>query len=133
MVRPIVVLKGSDGQDVTIKAGAAAANVGAGREAPAYAPIYPGATVLSRAETANTGGEVTSLRFSTKDPVDKVVAFYRAAVGRAGVPVSADMVMAESAMFAAEEEAGGRGMQLTASGSKSGVTIVQLTYHAPKK
>jgi hypothetical protein len=127
-----ITVKSPDGQVAVIKAGAAAVAAAPGRAAPSYAPVYPGSAILSRIETGVPGGEVTILRFTTKDTPDQVMTFYRAAAGKAGVPVSADLDMGGSKMFAAEEEGGARGMQLTAAASKEGVTVVQLTYHAPK-
>ncbi|MDQ0466280.1 putative small lipoprotein YifL [Caulobacter ginsengisoli] len=122
-----VTVKTPDGQVAVIKGGAAAVAAAPGRAPPAYAPTYPGAAVLSRIET----GDVTILRFTTKDAPDQVMAFYRDAAAKAKVPVSADMDMGGSKMFAAEEEGGARGMQLTAAAA-NGLTTVQLTYHAPK-
>lgn len=128
-----VTVTDSAGQTTTIKAGAPAAAPSAGPAAPGFAPAYPGAAILSRIDTPGGGGSVTILKFTTKDTPDKVLAFYRDAAAKAGVPVSADMDMGGSKMFAAEEEGGARGMQLTAAADKDGLTIVQLTYHSAKK
>lgn len=129
-----VTVTDSAGQTTTIKAGApAAAAASAGPAAPSFAPVYPGAAVLSRIDAPGGGGGVTILRLSTKDTPDKVLAFYREAAAKAGVPVSADMDMGGSKMFAAEEEGGARGMQMTAAAGKDGLTIIDLTYHAARK
>ncbi len=128
-----VTVTDTDGQTTTIKAGAPAAVApAAGKAAPGYAPVYPGAAILSRMETSVPGGAVTILKFTTKDTPDQVMTFYRDAAKKAGVPVSADLDLGGEKMFAAEEEGGARGMQLTAAASKEGFTVVQLTYHAPK-
>jgi ABC-type Fe3+-hydroxamate transport system substrate-binding protein len=124
-----VTVTDAAGQTTTIKAGAPAA--AAGPAAPGFAPVYPGAAVLSRVDTPGGGGAVTILKFTTKDTPDQVLAFYRDAARKAGVPVSADLDMGGSRMFAAEEEGGARGLQLTAAAA-NGLTMVQLTYHAPK-
>lgn len=129
-----VTVTDSAGQTTTVKAGApAAAAASVGPAAPSFAPAYPGAAILSRIDTPGGGGAVTILKFSTKDTPDRVLAFYRDAAAKAGVPVSADMDMGGSKMFAAEEEGGARGMQLTAAADKDGLTVVQLTYHSARK
>jgi hypothetical protein len=115
------------GQTTVIKAGAPAAAL-ASAGAPAFAPAYPGAAVLSRVDTSQSGG-ATILKFTTKDTPDQVIAFYRTAAQKAGVPVSADMDMGPTKMFAAETEDGSEGLQLSV-GAVGGQTVVQLSYHA---
>lgn len=127
-----VTVTDQTGQTTIVQAGAVPVPPPASPAAPAFAPDYPGATVLSRIDTPTGGAAVTILKFTTPDPAGKVLDFYRAASRKAGVPVSADADMdGGEKMFAAEEESGARGLQLTAS-TKDGLTIVQLTYHAPK-
>lgn len=126
-----VTVTDQTGQTTIVQAGAVPVPPPASPAAPDFAPSYPGATVLSRIDTPTGGAAVTILKFTTPDTADKVLDFYRAAARKAGVPVSADAEMDGGKMFAAEEESGARGVQLTAS-TKDGLTIVQLTYHAPK-
>lgn len=127
-----VTVTDQTGQTTIVQAGAsAAAPSPSSPAAPDFAPGYPGAKVLSRIDTPTGGAAVTILKFTTPDSADKVMAFYRAAAKKAGVPVSADMDMEGGKMFAAEEESGARGLQLTTA-SQDGQTLVQLTYHAPK-
>jgi hypothetical protein len=99
---------------------------------PAYAKVYPGATVTSSMAIGDKGGILT---YETTAPADMVMAFYKSAATAAKLTDSMD-----SAKLSAEKAGAhvivfnepGTQRNLSASvQAEGGVTKVALTYGAP--
>jgi hypothetical protein len=74
-----VEVKGPDG---TFKAGANA------DKAPSWVPVYPGATPQSNFSASSNGEQTGSYSFTTKDGVDKILAYYDSALKSSGFKTS---------------------------------------------
>ncbi|MFN7176232.1 MAG: hypothetical protein ACK4MX_05015 [Thermaurantiacus sp.] len=80
---------------------------------PAFAPLYPGATVVSTldAQGASGGGQMVTLE--TRDPIDKVLEFYDTKIASAG---------GEAMMRSQTADSGTRAVRM-ADGSGGMVTV----------
>ena len=52
-----------------------------------WMPIYPGATIEGTASTKQDDVTESTLNFETKDPADRVLSFYQAALKKGVVPI----------------------------------------------
>ena len=78
--------------------GAAAANV----DMPAFAPRYPGSTIVSAIQSQTAERTSHMVNIETSDSVDKVAAFYEKAFADAGLSVTSRMMTAEGGLMGAE-------------------------------
>ncbi len=99
--------------------------------APAFAVIYPAATLDAPAVIANgptgPGGLAT---YSTDAEPDAVIAFHRAKAEAAGLTSAMEMNQGEARAYGATSRDGGKNLQVVASAVEDGPTSVQLTWSA---
>lgn len=120
-----------DGESkLTIKSDKGSAEISTGKDAtalPAGLTLYPGATVTSsmRMTSDEAGKSGTVLSFESADTPDKVVAFYRAAAGKAGYEIGSEIKTGEMEMLSGKNGKG-EGFTLTASrdGDKTNVSMI---------
>ncbi|MFZ5670296.1 MAG: hypothetical protein ACOY4K_12450 [Pseudomonadota bacterium] len=121
---------GQDGATATVSTSAAAATAAL----PAFAPLYPGGAIegsvagVSRSDAEASGGTAT---FTTPDPPQKVIAFYKARTQAAGLKTEGEVNMGAALMLVARDDATDRGLQVMAS-NQAGKTSVTLFWATPK-
>lgn len=120
------------GPDQTITADGATVSVGAAASkvtTPAYAPLYPGATVLTSVVGESGVGKGGSVTYRATANPAAIIDFYEGKVKAAGKPVTMNAEMgANVRMLTAGDSGDGKGaMQVIASPSGSG-SEVQLTW-----
>lgn len=103
--------------------GAAAAKV----TMPAYAPLYPGATVTGVIETENDGKKNKMVTLSTPDAIGKVVDFYKASLKKAGWAVPSSFVSADGGMVAGEKD----GKSVSIAFSRQDGTSTEMVVNVP--
>ncbi|MBX9616520.1 MAG: hypothetical protein K2X25_13060, partial [Caulobacteraceae bacterium] len=111
--------------------GPGSAGVPAAPGAPAFAVLYPGATLdepaLSASGPAGPGGLVT---YTTEADPAAVITFYEDRAAAAGLlPVMA-MNQGDARAYGAADADGGVSLQVVASPTETGATSVQLTWVA---
>lgn len=122
---------GADPASTTAEEAAVAAITGSGgswpADAPAYAAPYPGARVEGGFSGSSEGkvGAVTT--FTTADPPEKVIAFYKERAAAAGLKDAVNMDAGGTRMFGASHTETGRSVNIQAS-AQEGVTTAILTY-----
>lgn len=110
---------------------AGSADVPAAPGAPAFAVLYPGATLdepaLSASGPAGPGGLVT---YTTEAEPAAVITFYEDRAAASGLlPVMA-MNQGDARAYGAADADGGASLQVVASPTETGTTSVQLTWVA---
>jgi hypothetical protein len=66
---------------------------------PDFAPQYPGATMGPTQSVASPDGTVFTATMTTMDPIDKILAFYKAKLVAAGLPIAMEQVATDSGML----------------------------------
>lgn len=116
----------TQGGEVNVAEGAA---ITAGGR-PAFAPDYPGGSVMT-AITANETNKVGGVYgFTTSDSADKVFAFYRSRAEAAGLQAQTNVETAGARIYGAQGPAGD--VNITAAPQGDGQTYVQVTWSTPK-
>lgn len=120
------------GPDQTVTADGATVSVGAAASkvaTPAFAPLYPGATVTTSVVGESGVGKGGSVVYRVKASPAAVIGFYEGKVKAAGKPVTMNAEMgANVRMLTAGDSGTGKGaVQVIASPAGSG-TEVQLTW-----
>jgi hypothetical protein len=99
---------------------------GAGKT-PDWAPAYPGASVEGSVSMQGGEGEGGSFHFTTKDPADKVIAFYEAALKNAGMKVTSNSTREGGAvsggMVMGEDQAKERNVTVTIGAGDQGTAV----------
>ena len=99
---------------------------GAGKT-PDWAPAYPGATVEGNVSMQGGEGEGGSFHFTTKDPADKVIAFYETALKNAGMKVASNSTREGGAvsggMVMGEDQANKRNVMVTIGAGDQGTAV----------
>jgi hypothetical protein len=116
-----IVAKDAQGNAVTMGTGAAAT-----AKTPAYAPVYPGATVETsvNASGSNEGGMVM---FKTKASAASVIDFYKKSTASAGMASVLDMTSGDTKSYSAKDEKTSHTVTVVAT--KTGdETNVQVTW-----
>lgn len=113
------------GDGATVSVGEAASRVAT----PAYAPIYPGATVINSVIGESGVGKGGTVTYRVNASPAAVIGFYEQKVKAAGKPVTMNAEMSPTVrMLTAGDSGDGKGaMQVIASGAGAG-TEVQLTW-----
>lgn len=97
--------------------------------APAFAALYPGATLEAPAVTASgaagPGGIAT---YTTDADPDAVIAFHRARAEAAGLSSAMAMNQGEARAYGATNADSGANLQVVASATDAGPTSVQLSW-----
>lgn len=100
-------------------------------DAPAFAVLYPAATLDAPAVVATgptgPGGLAT---YSTEAAPDAVIAFHRERAEAAGLTSTMEMNQGEARAYGATSRDGGKTLQVVASAAEGGPTSVQLTWSA---
>ncbi|WP_420137254.1 hypothetical protein [Sphingomonas sp.] len=96
--------------------GAAAARV----TMPAYAPLYPGATVTGVIETETEGRKNKMVTLSSPDAIGKVMDFYKGSLTKAGWKVPSSFVSDDGGMVAGEKD--GKSVSIALSREDDGKT-----------
>ncbi|HTP76153.1 MAG TPA: hypothetical protein VMJ73_04165 [Rhizomicrobium sp.] len=128
---PRVVTKtesnGTQSVTVTDNKGATVTVAGAGASAnmPAYAPLYPGASVETTVTAPGKGGMVA---FKTSAAPDAVIAFYKKSVSGAGFKDTLNMTSGDTMTYSATDEKGVHALNVVASKGDDG-TQVQVTWN----
>lgn len=101
--------------------------------APAFAALYPGATMDAPAITASgasgPGGIAT---YTTDADPDAVIAFHRARAEASGLSSAMAMNQGEARAYGAASPDSGASLQVVASAVEDGPTSVQLSWSAGK-
>ena len=118
---------GTQSVTVTDNKGTQVTMAGAGSSAsmPAYAPMYPGATVEATVTTPNQGGMVA---FKTSASAQDVIAFYKKAAGDAGFKDNLDMTTGDAITFSASDPGGKHAFNVVATRNGDG-THAQVTWN----
>ena len=116
-----VTVTGPDGQTGKFMSGEGAANF-----LPDFAPLYPGAKVVGGAGGDSSTGKGGMINFETGDAPEKVIAWYKAAAGKAGLKIAGEMTTPEMRMVAAQDDATGRSLQVHASAKEGGGSTASL-------
>lgn len=99
-------------------------------ETPAYAPLYPGATVKASSTTEANDHQVGSVTYKTTAAPQTVIDYYKPKVADAGFEVS-EVNVGVGVMLAGTDTPGGRSLQVIATAEKSGTAVV-LSWTSPK-
>lgn len=108
----------ANGSIKTIRGGAATAVV-----LPAYAPVYPGATVDGVIETESGGHKTKMATLATSEPVAKVTDFYKTALAKDGWKLPQSMLMPEGAMLTGEKDGKQVSIVISKQDGKTGVVV----------
>ena len=92
------------------------------RSLPAFAPLYPGATVVSTLDAQGSSGAAQMVTLETRDSLDKVLDFYDSRIAEAGGEATLRTQTAESGTRAVRMADGSGGM-VTASSDGETTTI----------
>jgi hypothetical protein len=118
------------GVKVTSDKGSMVIQQGEGKT-PDWAPVYPGAKVEGNVAMQGGEGAGGSFHFTTRDPADKVAAYYETALKNAGLRVTSNTTREGGAvtggMVMGEDEATKRHVMVTL-GSGDGGTSVNVVY-----
>jgi len=101
--------------------------------APAFAALYPGATLEAPAVTASgSSGPGGIATYTTDADPDAVIAFHRARAEAAGLSSAMAMNQGEARAYGAASPDSGASLQVVASATDAGPTSVQLSWSAGK-
>jgi hypothetical protein len=116
------VAKSADGSTTVAMGTGAAANA----KTPAYAPVFPGATVETsvNANGANGGGMVM---FKTNAAPSAVIAFYKKSAAASGLASQFDATNGDTMSYSAKDEKTNRTIAVVVT-KADGVTSTQLTW-----
>lgn len=95
---------------------------------PAFAPAYPGGTVVTTMTAAESGRHGGVYAFTTSDAVDKVFTYYRSKAERGGLATQTNVETAGARVYAAQGPAGD--VAVTAAPQGENTTYVQVTWSA---
>ena len=99
--------------------------------APAFAAIYPGATLEAPAVTASgSAGPGGIATYTTEADPDAVIAFHRGRAEAAGLSSAMAMNQGEARAYGAASPESGASLQVVASATEDGPTSVQLSWSA---
>jgi hypothetical protein len=121
-------VKDANGETAHVAVGGAGTTVAT----PAYAPVYPGATVESTVAGAGGSGSGGMVMFRTAAKAADVLGFYKQKAAAAGFGNVVSTQSGGGETFAAAKEGGGEGFQVTATATGAATTVV-LTWTDPKK
>jgi len=111
----------TDKGSLTTAEGAAAANF----QMPAFAPKYPGATIVGVIRSESDGTTRHMVNMQSTDSIGKVAAFYKDGFVRAGLKTTSEMMTADGGMMSAEGD--GRKVSIAIS-QDEGKTAAIVTY-----
>ena len=130
-----LVIVGDDGKEVKISASADEKNGGvaiqssdgslkigaaAGASAPAWVPVYPGASTQGAFSSDSKDGSQNTFTFKTKESAGKVLTYYQEQLKSAGFTVNVTTVTDQGGMVQTEDSAKQRTVTVTAGSSNEG-------------
>ncbi len=122
-----MTFEAKDGGSATMSTGGAAMDAATSEIAaslPAFAPLYPGAKVVSTISGSDGGGGSGAvITLETPDPMADVLAFYDARIADAGAESQMKMDQPQSAMRAVADKEGGSGTMILVSDGGANRTI----------
>lgn len=122
-----MTFEASDGGKATMATGGAAMDAAASEIAatlPAFAPLYPGAKVISTISGSDgSGGSGKVITLETSDTMAEILAFYDARIADTGAVSQMKMDQAESAMRAVGDQEGRSGTMIMVSDAGDARTI----------
>lgn len=92
---------------------------------PAYAPLYPGATVTSVIETESEGRKSKMVTLSTPDALSKVTDYYKGTLAKAGWKVPSSFLSDDGGMLSGEKD--GKSVSIALSREDDGKSNVLVT------
>lgn len=95
---------------------------------PAFAPTYPGGTVVTTMTATEPGKRGGVYAFTTTDAVDRVFTFYRSKAERGGLASQANIETAGARVYSAQGPGGD--VAVTAAPQGENTTYVQVTWSA---
>ncbi len=95
---------------------------------PAFAPAYPGGTVVTTMTATETGKRGGVYAFTTSDAVDKVFTYYRSKAERGGLATQTNVETAGARVYTAQGPGGD--VAVTAAPQGENTTYVQVTWSA---
>ena len=114
-----VTVTDGKGTEVTMTGAGGSANM------PAFAPLFPGASVESTITTPQKGGMVA---FKTSASREDVIAFYKKAAAAAGMKDNVDMTSGDVISYSASSQPPSHSLNVTAAKSEDG-TQVQVIWN----
>jgi len=102
---------------------------GSVKDLPSWAPVYPGASTEGHFSMTNEGEKMVTLSLKTKDPVDKVLAFYKAKLKAEGFSTSVTSRSGDggkAGFIIGKDDAGGRTFQVSVA-EEDGATSIGLS------
>ena len=120
---PVVTVTGP-AAEVNVADGAAVTGGGL----PAFAPAYPGGTVVTTMTATETGKRGGVYAFTTSDAVDKVFTYYRSKAERGGLATQTNVETAGARVYTAQGPGGD--VAVTAAPQGENTTYVQVTWSA---
>lgn len=127
-------VEGDNGNSATVRFGGGEDGIAPPANLPAFAAIYPGATIQS-AISGNEGGAKGMVTMMTSAKMADVLAFYREKGSAAGLMVKAEAAMGNGRMLAMGPKDGGDSalnVTITPSGDADGQTMVAVVYDGGK-
>jgi hypothetical protein len=124
----------ANGVAVTTDAdGAAQVNLagpGAASDMPAFAPRYPGAATVATVVADETGKHGGIYSFTTSDPIDKVMGYYKTRSGSAGLSAETNVATGGAQVYSARGPAGDLSVTAAPQGAN---TFVQIAWSTPAR
>ncbi|MDQ0466281.1 outer membrane receptor protein involved in Fe transport [Caulobacter ginsengisoli] len=104
-----------------------AAATAAAAALPAYAPAYPGATIVTASKTTVGGVQAVGVSFATTDTPEQVVAFYKGKLGASGLGPVKEMNLGMGQMLVVQDAATGKSVQVMAmkAGDQTSIQVTQ--------
>lgn len=97
---------------------------------PAFAPLYPGAVVKATSASTANGHQVSSVTYLTTASPRAVIDFYKPRTLAAGFTGGTEANIGVGLMYAANDAAGQRTMQVIATAEKDGTAVI-LSWTGP--
>lgn len=113
-----------DGQNgaVTVESGDGSVKfgAGAGNNAPAWAPVYPGTTPQGTFSSQTPDGSQNTYTFKTRDSAGKVLEYFKQQLTTAGFKVTSTIASDQGGMLQAADDSQKRSVLITAGTSAEG-------------
>ena len=94
----------------------------AGNSAPAWAPVYPGASTQGTFSTQSNEGSQNTFTFKTQDSVEKVLSYYQDQLKSSGFNVNQVSTSNTGGMVQADDQSKGRTIVVAVGSSSEGTT-----------
>ena len=119
-----IKVRESDGGSIEAESGGEKVRIGASARVPAWVPAYPGAATQGMSATERAGEAQYIFTVTANDPLDKVSAYYRNELRKAGFEVDSSATTPDAEVLQAR--AAGRTLQIMLSKADNG-TLAAIT------